>query len=387
MADAIPASFEVVANAITSGDFDSFRNYLRDNPGLALEEEVYDDAMETSDTGNLHMAPIIGSLLNLAAKYGRTEIARLLIEAGADVNQLETIHWHHSPADSRSALYEASWGDNKEMVDLLIQAGANVNLRSGPAATTPMEEAVNHGYAEVVASLLDAGGDINSEGSSERLLCRSIQGQHADIVELLLARAPNLNMSVRDSLLKIACQGTDVKIVQLLLEKGQYVDSAGSNADSLLTIVAGAQAKWEEFADSASSGAEKDRRTTAADKHKQIMEILVSSGSLPASPGSLEHVMSLFQACDTNQDGVISQDEFRQMLRLLDDKSWTDEQINQMLDAADLNRDGQIQFGEFAKWVFGSSDQQASPALPATSATEDGAAADAGEDGAAADAS
>merc|ERR1719367_1284903 len=184
-------SFRDAADAVTRGDVDDLKGHVSSNPGLVLEEEVYDEVMESVDTPTgIKMAPVIGTLLTLAVKYERLDIARFLLDGSADANSLETIYWHGATAESRTPLYVAVWGGNAGMVHLLLEHKAEVDRPSGPPGSDarPMEEASYRGFTEIVRSLLDARAEAAPKGAEDHILCRAIQGQHRDVVELLLER-------------------------------------------------------------------------------------------------------------------------------------------------------------------------------------------------------
>eukprot|EP00913_Durusdinium_trenchii_P034112 g31927.t1 len=51
--------------------------------------------------------------------------------------------------------------------------------------------------------------------------------------------------------------------------------------------------------------------------------------------------------------------ELGRVLEALDDLTWTDERLDQILREADANRDGKIQYGEFVRWLFSDGSGQA----------------------------
>ena len=73
--------------------------------------------------------------LHLASQDGETEIAKLLLDHGADVNCKSEYEW--------TPLHVASFRGDNEIVDLLIQNGAQVNSKN-KAKSTPLHEAVQH---------------------------------------------------------------------------------------------------------------------------------------------------------------------------------------------------------------------------------------------------
>lgn len=124
-----------------------------------------------------------------------------------------------------------------------------------------------------------------------------------------------------------------------------------------MAIASKAQANWEEYVEEGASGLEKKWRENMQDQHKELVKLLLEKKTLPTAPGGLEHVMVLFRQFDEDGDGVISRDELKKVLQLLDEDSWTEERIDQLLKAADMNNDGKIQFAEFAQWAFGSTSE------------------------------
>ncbi|MDE2603563.1 MAG: ankyrin repeat domain-containing protein [Bradyrhizobium sp.] len=93
-----------------------------------------------------------GTALIPAAERGHVETVRTLIEAGVDVDHVNHLAW--------TALLEAViLGDGGErhqgIVDLLVKAGADVNLADG-AGVTPLQHARLGGHKEIAAILLAA---------------------------------------------------------------------------------------------------------------------------------------------------------------------------------------------------------------------------------------
>ncbi len=89
--------------------------------------------------------------LIFAAWTGNTEIARFLIENGADVNR--------SDSTGFTPLHAAARMGKKDCAQFLIQQGAVVNARNGHRAT-PLHLAAAKGHAGVVQLLLGSGAAI-----------------------------------------------------------------------------------------------------------------------------------------------------------------------------------------------------------------------------------
>ncbi len=107
-----------LCTAIRLGDIERVRALLAERPELA--NELSNDPKPPSSAGDHGRQRPIAT----AAKYGRHEIARLLIGAGADVN-LGVPLW--SPQGH--ALHAACGNGDLEMAKLLLEAGADPNAR------------------------------------------------------------------------------------------------------------------------------------------------------------------------------------------------------------------------------------------------------------------
>ncbi len=90
--------------------------------------------------------------LHLAAFFGKPEVARLLIDAGARVDSYTTNEFANQP------LHAAAAGRNVEVCRVLLAAGADVDATQH-GGYTPLHEAAQHGDVEMVELFLSAGAD------------------------------------------------------------------------------------------------------------------------------------------------------------------------------------------------------------------------------------
>jgi ankyrin repeat protein len=92
-----------------------------------------------------------------AAWSGNIKLAKLLLDAGANVNQTDR--------SNETPLHGASGWREVRMVRFLLRHGARVNIR-GAAGYYPLHWAVHSGNATVVRLLLEAGAKINMKNGS-----------------------------------------------------------------------------------------------------------------------------------------------------------------------------------------------------------------------------
>ena len=87
-----------------------------------------------------------------AVKTGRTDIVQTLLEGGADPDIRQ--------GDGATALHHAAHQNDVDSARLLIEAGATVSV-SNELGATPLWLAATNGSAVMVERLLDAGADPN----------------------------------------------------------------------------------------------------------------------------------------------------------------------------------------------------------------------------------
>ncbi|EPS37587.1 hypothetical protein H072_8705 [Dactylellina haptotyla CBS 200.50] len=99
------------------------------------------------------------------------DIVELLLAAGADVNA--------QGGEYGNALQAAAFGQEKDIVELLLAAGADVNAQGGKygnalqAAASVARE--SFGSSDIIfGTLLAAGADINAEGPNGSVLAKVI---------------------------------------------------------------------------------------------------------------------------------------------------------------------------------------------------------------------
>jgi len=121
-----------------------------------------------------------------ASSNGHTEIVKLLIEQGADVNAQPKLN-------GITALMLASSNGHTEIAKLLIKAGADVNAQSKHG--TALIKAWQEGYTEIAKLLIEEGADVNAQDSSgcTALMWASREG-YADIVKLLIEEGADVNV-------------------------------------------------------------------------------------------------------------------------------------------------------------------------------------------------
>lgn len=172
--------------------------------------------------------------LAAAAGNGHIETVSMLVHAGADVN--------NTGGEQPHALLQAINEENEAMVQLLIEAGADMDCRSNEFFDfTPLQFAASRGAPTIVGMLLAAGAavdreerdplmyDLADEGGEQMPddpptpLCLAASNNHVEIVNMLIYAGADVNADTGAALAAAIRSGND-EIVRLLLRHGAAVE-------------------------------------------------------------------------------------------------------------------------------------------------------------------
>lgn len=131
--------------------------------------------------------------LIFSAQHGHTEVAKLLINAGAEVNC--------RAKSGATPLWEAAAAGHTKVIEVLLQAGASVTsaITKAPTSSTALYQGCLAGHVEVVHALISRMESTGARSSFTKLLMRQCGpekstamhaaaiGGHIEIIPLLLA--------------------------------------------------------------------------------------------------------------------------------------------------------------------------------------------------------
>ena len=166
------------------------------------------------------------SALIAACNAGCTRVARLLVSKGADVKRCDV----EGNSPLRAAICQHRWQLieqrhlSSQLVTLLLTAGANPNTTypesqhsNKSRIITVLCDVCASELFEIASKLIDAGADTNPESCSP--LLKACEGNHIDIVEMLLENKADPNWSSSEGhILNITHDREHYEVVRLLLE-------------------------------------------------------------------------------------------------------------------------------------------------------------------------
>ncbi|MGM0600587.1 MAG: ankyrin repeat domain-containing protein [Candidatus Rifleibacteriota bacterium] len=211
--------------------------------------------------------------IHFAAKFGKPEVAKALLELGADPNKNDK-----SSISGKSPLYYAIGFKNLDIAEMLIKEGAhvyerndagnlfilatrlklydlakklfsmhkfNLNEKGKSAEYTALHAAAADGNFEFVKFLVENGANANIYGENNKTpLHFAAENNHYEVAKFLIENGAKPNVYELESLarhssyagnydrkftyspLHYAAQKSDLKMVKLLVEAGAHVNAA-----------------------------------------------------------------------------------------------------------------------------------------------------------------
>jgi cytohesin len=176
-----------------------------------------------------------GHLPLQAALRGRNlELARILLDAGADV--------HARERDTGTPLHFAAANGPIQAVELLLARGARVDSLTVHDDFTPLHWAASHGHKDIVALLLAKGADVNGGYTGQNFKPRwsplyvAVKNRQAEVAKYLLekgARVETADLALESSPLAAAAEVRDLALARLILAHMKGVPSDGAFREAL----------------------------------------------------------------------------------------------------------------------------------------------------------
>ena len=146
-------------------------------------------------------------------KGNACEVRKITSSGMMDVNYMER---------KMTPLYLASTKGFKDVVQLLLQEGADPNKVCLDAGWSPLHIAAIHGYIDVVQLLLEEGAEINLQnGLGSTPLFFAVMWSRRDMVQFLLKQGADPNIARRDGCTPLYnARNQTIDVIKLFLRKG-----------------------------------------------------------------------------------------------------------------------------------------------------------------------
>ncbi|CAO2590272.1 E3 ubiquitin-protein ligase MIB2 [Lemmus lemmus] len=174
--------------------------------------------------------------LQVAAYLGQVELVQLLLQARASVNVLDD--------EGNTALHYAALGNQPEATRLLLSAGCGVDARNGTRSTA-LHVAVQRGFLEVVKALCERGCDVNlPDAHADTPLHSAISaGAGASSIVEVLTEVPGIDVTATNSqgftlLHHASLKGHVLAVRKILARARQLVDAKKEDGFTALHLAA-----------------------------------------------------------------------------------------------------------------------------------------------------
>jgi len=113
--------------------------------------------------------------LHVTARYGVKEAAELLINNNANIN----IKTGERPSVGKTPLHLAAWAGHFDIVEILIANGADMNIRGGMVGRTPLADTTTKEIADL---LISKGANVNATDFDDKTPLDWADGEIADLL-------------------------------------------------------------------------------------------------------------------------------------------------------------------------------------------------------------
>lgn len=165
--------------------------------------------------------------LYLACEDWKFNSVKTLISKGAEIN----ISGEYNPLDIASS--NSFYGT--EIVELLLENNANVNITCRGTKTTPLMGALHQKKTDALKLLLNAGTNTNHiDANGDSPLGRISEHELPEHINLLLDFKANINYKDREgnSALHLAIERKNKKVIEVLIKRGIKTDIKNANGDT-----------------------------------------------------------------------------------------------------------------------------------------------------------
>ena len=229
------ALFEKTADAVVAGDVVTLKKLLRQNPALIKARSVRN-----------HHAPLLIYVgANGVEDYRQktpsnaVEVAEALLQAGADVDTVGDMYRGTTTLGLvATSVHPVKAGVQKELVDVLLKYGADINHAVAPDYTEGnlILACLHNGRDEIVEHLAEKGATLDLEGAAGTGILDEVKKYYYEDGSL----KEGIDIKKRDLGFMWACGYGRKPIVEFMLDQGFDVSTNADGMTALHWAVVGA---------------------------------------------------------------------------------------------------------------------------------------------------
>lgn len=238
----------------------------------------------SSHEGYSQEVPRRVTALHLAAQFGLTELTRILLGEQYKCNP------DSCDSNGQSPLLWATRNGHEDVIKLMIEANADLEVRDKEEGATPLIWAARKGYKNVVNLLLERGGEINAKDNRGRTpLSLAALHKHGSIMQLLLNKGGIVDVNDEKGKVKLLAN-TQVERQAALKMLNEHYFNSTSAAEAAINeaIILHATETWSEIDEMDEHG--RTRLSRAAESgDKEIVQMLLATGEVDINGRDGEH--------------------------------------------------------------------------------------------------
>ncbi len=171
-------------------------------------------------------------------KTATLEDVKKELKNGANVNAA-------SDEDTTALMHAAIFNQNPEVIETLIDKGANVNAKNKDGSTALTKAAFNPN-PEVIKTLIDEGADINAKNKDgyTALMQVALFNQNPELIKILINAGADVNAKNKygyTALIQAALFNQNPEVIKILINAGTDVNAKSKSGSTALMFAASSQ--------------------------------------------------------------------------------------------------------------------------------------------------
>ncbi|WP_353283576.1 ankyrin repeat domain-containing protein [Wolbachia endosymbiont (group A) of Pogonocherus hispidulus] len=200
-----------------------------ENNNKNIIEFLLSKGVDVNDTDKQGYTP-----LHYAAWRGRSEVASLLFDKGANINAADT------STSGKKPIHVAAENNSKSVIEFLLSKGVNVD-EADKNGWTPLHYAAKFDQLEVAKFLIEKGANINAADAStagKKPIHVAAENNSRSIIEFLISKGVSVNDTDKDGRTPLywASWNGRLDVVEYLIGKGANISAKDHGGKTPLDV-------------------------------------------------------------------------------------------------------------------------------------------------------